>query len=98
MLDSARRTDKTKNRRAEPMANIVKLNLGDQTVDAREEDFEIKSEDWNVYELADGGRVKVKTVVAKIFRVLDADGKPALDPAGEPFVVVRHNIQVSASI
>jgi len=79
------------------MATVVKIKLGDREVDAREEQFEIKREDWNDYELADGGRIRVKTVVTKIFRVLDETGKPAVNADGEPFVVVRSTNQVTAS-
>jgi hypothetical protein len=78
------------------MARIVKIRLGEQEVDAIELDFSIKREEWNEYELADGGRVRIKTSVAKIFRVLDSNGKPAFLPDGDPAVVVRHNSEISA--
>jgi len=76
----------------------IKLTLGDQEVDAVEVDYRVKSEEWNEYELADGGRVRVKLTVAKIFRVLDAQGKPAFDAAGDPMVAIRHNTQVASSL
>jgi hypothetical protein len=79
------------------MPRRIKVTLNGQEVDAVEVDFSVQSEQWNIYELADGGRVKVKVSVAKIFRVLDAQGKPALDPEGDPVLALRHNTQVVAS-
>lgn len=79
------------------LPRIEKVRLPDGEHDAIEVDFEIAREDWNDYRLADGGRVRVKVVVSKVFRVLDAEGKPANQPNGEPFLVIRHVIQVAAS-
>lgn len=80
------------------MAKKVKVRVGDQEVDAMDMDFEIKREDWNEYELADGGRVRVKTTVLKILRVLDADGKPAATPDGDPMLVVQHKSDISSRV
>ncbi|HEY8768420.1 MAG TPA: hypothetical protein VIP09_14355 [Dehalococcoidia bacterium] len=60
----------------------------------KEEDFEIVKEDWNEYKLLDGGSVRVKTTIARIFRVLDERGNPAVTDDGDPSVVVRHNVQI----
>jgi hypothetical protein len=38
-------------------------------VSVSEEDFTIEKEDWNEYRLLDGGTIKVKTTVQRIFRV-----------------------------
>jgi len=79
------------------MAKIVKVKVGDQEHDAIEQTFEIAAEDWNEYRLADGGIVRVKTSVQKIYRLLDANGNPAMTPDGDPSVLVRHSTQVVAS-
>lgn len=79
------------------MARIVKLKIGDQEVDAIEQDFEIGREEWSEYKLLDGGVIRVKTSVQKIFRIVDAQGQPLISPEGDPQVLVRHNTQVVAS-
>ena len=63
----------------------------------RNESFRTIREDWNEYEMASGVTVRVKTVVQKIGRVLDSDGKPQFDAEGDPHVVVRSQIQVVSS-
>ncbi len=79
------------------MKPTKRIKVGDREVNAREEDFEIVREDWNEYRLLDGGSVRVKTTVARIFRVLDDDGRPLHDQDGDPQVVVRHNTQIVAA-
>jgi hypothetical protein len=80
------------------MARIVRVKLGDgRDVSAIEVPFEIRREDWNEYELADGGRVRVKNVVHKILRVVDDDGKQVYDANGDPVMIARNNVVISAS-
>ncbi len=57
-------------------------------------DFEVTEEQWNRYRLLDGGEVRLKTTPLKMYRVLDPDGKPAIDPVGDPMFVVNHTTQV----
>lgn len=66
-------------------------------VNIQEVQFEIKNEDWNEYILLDGGRVRVKTVVQRIHRIVDDEGKSLKDAHGEPEIVVRHTSQVVSS-
>jgi hypothetical protein len=79
------------------MAKVVKVRVGDQEYDAIEQDFEIAREDWNEYKLLDGGVIRLKTTVQKIFRVLDSGGKPVVTPEGDPHVIVRHKTDVVGS-
>ena len=79
------------------MRPTKRIKVGDREVNAREEDFEIVREDWNEYRLLDGGSVRVKTTVARIFRVLDDEGRPVYDQDGDPQMVVRHNTQIVAA-
>lgn len=80
------------------MAKIVKVKAPDgQDYDAIEQTFEIGSENWSEYKLTDGGIIRVKTSVQKVYRLLDADGNPAVTPDGDPSVLVRHSTQVVAS-
>jgi hypothetical protein len=66
-------------------------------LDVSDEDFEIVKESWNEYKLLDGGTVRVKTSVHRIFRLLDADGKPKRTAEGDPEVLVRHQAEVVAT-
>ena len=79
------------------MPRKIKIPLGDQEVEAIEQDFKVKQEEWNEYELADGGRIRVKTTVLKILRVLDSNGKPAFTPQGDPMVIVQHKSDIASS-
>ena len=79
------------------MKPTKRINVGGREVNAREEDFEIVREDWNEYRLLDGGSIRVKTTVARIFRVLDDEGRPVYDQDGDPQMVVRHNTQIVAA-
>jgi hypothetical protein len=79
------------------MAKIVELPGPNGPVHGIEQTFETAREDWNEYVLADGGRVRLKTVVQRIYRVVDDEGKPQHDEAGDPQLIVRHGTIVSAS-
>ena len=79
------------------MARIVKLKTPQGEVSAIEQQWEIGKEEWNEYKLLDGGVVRLRTTVQKIYRVLDADGKPAYTSEGDPSFMVRHNTQVVGS-
>lgn len=79
------------------MPKKLRISVNGQEVDAVEVEFSIKHEDWNEYELADGGRVRAKLSAQRILRVLDADGKPAISAEGDPLIVVQSQNQVVAS-
>lgn len=51
--------------------------------------FEVKVEPWAEYELLDGGRLRVRTVLLRVFQLIDPTGKPELTPEGEPSVIVQ---------
>ena len=80
------------------MTRIIKINIGGVEYSGQEVSFKVVNEEWNEYELYDGGRVRLKTTAQKIVRVLDKDDKPAFTPDGDPHVLVRHNTQVVTSI
>ena len=73
-----------------------KIEVDGQQVDVMDVDFEVTDEQWSRYRLLDGGEVRLKTTPLKIYRVLDADAKPAVDPSGDPVCVVHHTTQVIA--
>ena len=56
--------------------------------------FEIDREQWNVYRLLDGGTVRVKTSVQKIYQVVDSEGKPVHDQTGLPVYAASHKSEV----
>jgi hypothetical protein len=79
------------------MPKKVTINVNGQDMEAVEIGFSIKREDWNEYELLDGGIVRFKANVFRILRVLDADGKPAKTPDGDPFLIVQSQNAVVTS-
>lgn len=60
------------------MSKPVVVKLRGEDVNAVDLDFEIKKEDWNVYETEDGATIKMKLVVSSITRTekFDAEGNP----------------------
>ncbi len=74
----------------------MKLTVNGEEKEVSELDFEIKREDWNEYILLDGGSVRVRLVVSKIYRVLDDNGQPAWNQDGSPnFAITSGNMVVS---
>ena len=59
-----------------------------------ERDFEIEREQWNVYRLLDGGTVRVKTSVQKIYQVVNAEGNPVHDQTGLRVYAASHKSEV----
>ena len=76
---------------------MPKITINNQEVETQEESFQTIREDWSEYELASGVRVRIKPVVHKIARVLDKNGKPAFQKDGDPYVLVRHQVQIVTS-
>ena len=58
---------------------VVKLADGIYGIEV---DFEPQSEPWVRYTLLDGGEVRLKTTVRKIYQRVDEAGTPNLDPQG----------------
>ena len=79
------------------MAGIVKIKVGNEEVDAIEQQFNIQREEWNEYKLFDGGLVRLKTSIQRIFRVVDSDGNPTHNAQGDPNIVVRHRSDIVAA-
>ncbi len=46
----------------------TKVMIGDETIEGEEIGFSADKEDWNIYKLDDGTKIKFKTVVIKIIR------------------------------
>jgi hypothetical protein len=60
-------------------------------------DFDIVKEDWNEYQLTSGLYLKLKTILHKVFWVLDNEGKRMYTQEGDPYILVRSSNQVVAS-
>ncbi len=80
------------------MPNIQKVNVDGQEHSAIEQSFVIVSEQWDEYDLADGGRIRMKTTPIKIFKIVDSDGNPLYDSEGELQFFVRHTTTVTSSL
>jgi hypothetical protein len=79
------------------MPKKVSINVNGEEMEAVEVAFTIRREDWNEYELADGGTVRLKASVHRMLRVLDKDGRPALTSDGDPMMVVQSQNAVVTS-
>ena len=80
------------------MARIMKIKFGDREVDAVESEFEISRENWNEYKLFDGGIVRLKTTVLRIYRAVDSEGRPRYNPDGSPMIVANHKSDVVSTL
>ena len=69
-----------------------KVNLGGREVFAEEISFEAERESWNTYILHDGTTLKLKTVLAEVFRVDDA-----YSSTGDPVYMVNANPVMSVN-
>jgi hypothetical protein len=63
--------------------------IGDKEMDGIEIAFDPVKEPWSEYDLTDGGRVRIRPSVQRIFQILDEDGKPARLPDGSRLLVVQ---------
>ena len=79
------------------MRRVVKVKSGHKEYNAVEQQFEIAREEWNEYKLLDGGTVRTKTTVQRIYRVVDEEGHPQINAEGDPQMIVRHKTDVVAS-
>jgi hypothetical protein len=68
-----------------------------QTRKVEQLDFDIVKEDWNEYQLADGVYLKSKTILTKVYWILDDTGKRMYTPEGDPFLIMNSANQVVAT-
>ena len=71
---------------------MPKVPYSGKQVEADEVDFQTRKEEWNEYQLLDGSIVKMKSVVAGIFKVHDV-----FDEQGNPVYVIRSQNVTSVS-
>ena len=80
------------------MARIIKITAGNQEINGLAQDFNIQREEWNDYTLLDGGTVRVKTTVLRIYQVVDDDGAPRNNTDGSPMMVVQHKTDIVSAL
>ncbi len=71
-----------------------KFAINDREMDGVEIDFDPIREGWNEYELRDGGRVRMRLTVQRIFQIVDENGQPVRDNAGERLLAVQSQNQL----
>ena len=62
-----------------------------------EVDFETIIEDFAVYTLSDGSRLRVKHTLLKVYRIVDENNKGSFDENGDPEVFINGTIVVISS-
>jgi len=76
---------------------IINQIVNGQSTPCIELDFKVSDEQFNRYELLDGGEVRVKTVVLRIFQVVDDQGHVKLQADGTPLVIINNQCFVVAT-
>lgn len=72
------------------MSIIHKITLPDgRQVRALEADFEVVKEEWNIYTLANGMRLRAISNVAKILLLVDDQGNLLPDEHGDPQAMIN---------
>lgn len=71
-----------------------KFPVDGKEMDGVEIGFEPTREAWNEYELVDGGRIRIRLTVVRVFQLLDDKGQPAHNPIGERMLIVESNNQL----
>ncbi len=69
-----------------------KYRVGDREIPGQEIEFKTEKEEWNVYILLDGTKLKLKPVVAKIVRLNE------YKPDGEPLYLVNASNVIVADV
>lgn len=73
---------------------VIKVPFNGQMVDAIELDFQPVTEPWSEYELMDGGRLRTRSTVARVFWMVDAKGIPMRDADGQAMILLHHQEQM----
>jgi len=68
----------------------VKIQYNGAEYDAEEVDVKLQSELWNQYELADGGQLKIKTILVRVLKAKDGKGGYVRTDKGEMLYITDH--------
>jgi predicted RNA-binding protein with PUA domain len=71
----------------------VQVEFKDKQVTGEIIDFDVEKENWNVYKLEDGSKLKMRSVVAQIIRI-----ENEYNPQGDPIYLVNSQNIVSADV
>lgn len=71
------------------MAGKIKLMVDGVEREVTEVTFEIIKEPWSEYEMYDGGRIRLRHILQRLFVVVDENGVAMNNAEGDPWVVVR---------
>lgn len=71
------------------MSKVIEMVVDGVTRQAIEVPFEIVKEPWAEYQMLDGGALRVRHILQRVFVVLDDAGKQMVDDGGDPIVVIR---------
>ncbi|GMR23499.1 MAG: hypothetical protein BMS9Abin37_1933 [Acidobacteriota bacterium] len=74
------------------MASRVKVKYKNKDVTGESVEFEIEKEDWSTYKLADGTRLRMRTIVSDIMRIDEYDEQ------GAPVYLVKSQNILSADV
>jgi hypothetical protein len=71
------------------VTKIRQVMVDGKPQDVIEVPFEIVKEPWAEYEMLDGGHLRVRYVLQRLFVQVDSEGTPMTDDQGDPKVVVQ---------
>lgn len=69
-----------------------------RTVKGEDLQFTVIKEDWIIYQLEDGARIRAKLTAQKISRAIDPATGSILLVEGEPHYGIRYNVQFVADV
>jgi hypothetical protein len=71
------------------MSKVIEMMVDGVPRNVIEVPFTIVTEPWAEYEMMDGGRLRVRHILQRVFVVVDDTGHFEIDAQGDPIVVVR---------
>jgi hypothetical protein len=74
------------------MAEVREMEADGTTVKVIEIRFEIRREDWSEYAFADGGGLRFRPIIRRLWQVVDDDGTPVYLPDGDRYVIVEYKV------
>lgn len=90
----AYRPAKQNQQKGEHMDRDGQVEINGKMYQLVEVDFEVAEENWNRYNLLDGGVIRARQSPYRISRVVDEDGNPFIGPDGRPVFYVEWSQQI----
>ncbi len=76
------------------MAATRTIKVDGQDVAVKELDFAPIAEPWAEIKLTDGGLIRARITISRVFVKVDAAGRPMLTPDGYPDYILNHATQI----